>query len=271
MFVFTILIFIGSLFWVYFEPGWEPGLFALSSFSGVVLTESHVNQFIKEKYRSFRACKLKISNSEIVSDDEALMKIIRPLCLGENLELVFRNVQDDALEKHAKKKIADENQRFYLLSQVEKRKKKLKLARVGVEKIAALYRKGFLRCEIQHLPAVIRRYISIVDPPMPNTPLSLQQQREKVFDIYSNNIVSGEISFLASIPEDAVDEIIKKIELRSTQDLCIPYMYSVLQIPTNILCEYVVPAQVLYGLTTYKDLAENDNFWGLQNWAFGPH
>ena len=78
------------------------------------------------------------------------------------------------------------------------------------------------------------------------------------------------LSFIADIPDAEVDEIINKLEIKSTQDMCFPYTYSVLQVPERILYEYIIPAKVSYGLTRYKEVA-NDNYWAPQNWAIGPH
>lgn len=253
-----------------FEPGWEPSLFALSSFSAVVFSESHVKNYIKEKYQSYKSKKVVISEGDLTATDEELMSIIRPLCLGDDVVIEIKNLEDDALEHHAKKKVKNENERYYLLAQVDRRKKNIALCEEGIKKIADLYRRGFIRCGIESLPNIVRRYVSIIYPQLSDSPKFLKKHKEKAFDIYSNSVVKGEISFVADIPEAEVDEIIEKLEINSTQDMCLPYAYSVLQVPDRILYEYIVPAKVFYGLTRYKDIA-NDNFWASQNWAIGPH
>lgn len=255
---------------MYFEPGWEPSLFALSSLSAVVVSESHVNSYIKRKYLSFKSKKIVVSDGNIIASDEELLKILRPLCLGDSMGVEVRNLEDDALENHARKKVKDENERYYLLAQVDRRKNKLILCREGIKKIADLYRHGLIRCSIEKLPNTVRRYVSVIYPPLPNSPRFLEKHKEKAFDIYSNSIIKGEISFIADIPDAEVDEIIKKLEINSTQDMCSPYAYSVLQVPERILNEYIIPAKVSCGLTRYKEIA-NDNFWAPQNWAIGPH
>jgi hypothetical protein len=268
LFIFTLLIFIGSIGWLVFEPGWEPALFALSSFSAVILTGK---SFIKEQYKKFTAYKIPVSDGAIALDDDALLKILRPLCLGEKVGVEVINLQVNALEKHARKKVKDENKQYYLLSQVDRSKKKLELADAGIKQITTLYRKGFINCAIEKLPLIVRRYVSVIYPPIPGSPLFLEKQGEKAFDIYSNCVVKHEISFIADLPEKAVHAIIEKLELKSTQEMCLPYMYSALQLPEDILYEYVVTAQVFAGLTRYKNEIENNNFWALHNWAVGPH
>jgi hypothetical protein len=253
-----------------FEPGWEPSLFALSSASAVVFSESYVKNYIKEKYQSYKSNKIIISEGEIIADDEELMKFLRPLCLGEDVSIDVRNLEDDILENHARKKVKDENERYYLLAQVDRRKKKLDLCSEGIKKIAELYRQGFIRCRIDNLPNVVRRYVSVIYPPLPNSSGFLERHKETAFDVYSNSVIKGEISFIADIPSAEVDEIVTKLEIKSTQDMCAPYFYSVLQIPERILHEYIIPAQVSYGLTRYKEIAD-DNYWAPQNWAIGPH
>jgi len=211
-----------------------------------------------------------ICEDNLITNDEELMKILRPLCLGNEIGIEIRNIEDEALENHAKKKVKDENERYYLLAQVNRRKKKLDLCKKGIKKIVELYRKGFIRCRINDLPNIVRRYVSVVYPPLPNSPRFLEKHKEKAFDIYSNSVVKGEISFIADIPDTGVDEVLKKLGIESTQDMCFPYAYSVLQVPDRILNEYIIPAKIFYGLTSYKDIA-NDNFWAPQNWAVGPH
>jgi hypothetical protein len=269
LFIFSLLIFVGSLGWVYSEPNWEPILFAFSSFSVVVFSESHIKSFIASKYHSYKAYKIVISDGKILSSDQSLMEIIRPLCLGENLEIKFTNLDDDSLVQHAKKKVEDENQKYYLLAQVDRRRKKLALSSEGLKKITFLYRKGLIRCEVEKLPSIIRGYISFLYPPLTTSPDV--QYRKRPFDIYSSSVVKSEISFIADIPNIEVQELIEELEIKSTQEMCIPYVYSVLQIPRKTLYEYVVPAQIFYGLTRYKKEAENDKFWALHNWAIGPH
>ncbi|MDA1379588.1 hypothetical protein PCI56_06535 [Plesiomonas shigelloides subsp. oncorhynchi] len=124
MFIFSLLIFFGSLGWLIFEPGWEPSLFALSSLSAVVVSDNHVKSYIKKKYQDYAAKKIVISEGKVVTEDNELMKIIRPLCLGNDIDITVINMQDDVLEKHARKKVDDENQKYYLLAQVDRRKKK---------------------------------------------------------------------------------------------------------------------------------------------------
>lgn len=271
MFIFSLFIFIGSLGWLYCEPGWEPGLFALSSFSVVIFSENHVRDFIKRKLRNFKSLNIPISNGEILVNDEKLMAVLRPLCLGVNLEINITNLEDDALEKHANKKVLDENEKYYLLAQIDRRKERIRLSSEGIMQITMLYRKGFIRCGIEMLPSIVRRYINIVYPPTPNSPSFIERHREQAFDLYSNSVTKGEISFIADIPHIETQEILKKLEVKSTQDMGIPYMYSALQVPEVILCKYIVPAQILYGLTTHISEIENDNFWALHNWAIGPH
>ncbi len=270
MFIFSTLIFIGSLGWLFFEPGWEPGLFVLSSISGVIFSESHAKERIKNKYKTYKAKKISISEGIIITKDEELMKIFRPLCLGENFDIKFKNQEDDKLEAYAKNKVKDENQKYYLLAQVERRKKKLELCEEGFRKIAYLYRKGFIRCEIERLPKIARRYVSIVYPSAPNSKSHLERQKEIAFDVYSHFLAKREISFIADIPEKEVDEIIEKLEIKSTQDMCIPYKYSLLQIPDVIIYDYIFPAQILAGLTSHNEII-NEDFWAPQSWAIGPH
>ena len=97
MFIFSILLFIGSIGWILFEPGWEPSLFALSSLSAVVFSESHVKNYIKEKYQSYKAKKIVISEGSIIASDEELLKILRPLCLGDSMDIEVRNLEDDGV------------------------------------------------------------------------------------------------------------------------------------------------------------------------------
>lgn len=245
-------------------------MFALSSLSAVVVSDNHVKSYIKKKYQDYAAKKIVISEGKVVTEDNELMKIIRPLCLGNDIDITVINMQDDVLEKHARKKVDDENQKYYLLAQVDRRKKKIALCHDGIRKISELYRKGFIRCEVDRLPIIVKRYVSIIYPTMPNESSFTDKQQEKAFDIYSNNVAKGEVSFIADIPEAEVDIILKKLEIKSTQEMCSPYMYSILDIPEQLLYEYVLPAQVFYGLTRHKEIA-SEAFWAPQNWAIGPH
>ena len=184
MFIFSLLLFIGSLGWLIFEPGWEPSLFVLSSLSAVIVSENHVKSYLKTKYQHYFVKKIVISEGNIIAENDELMKIIRPLCLGDDIDFTVINMEDDALEKHATKKVEDENQKYYLLAQVDRRKEKLSLCCDGIKKIADLYRKGFIRCEVDRLPIIVRRYVSVIYTPMPNNSSFSETQKEKAFDIY---------------------------------------------------------------------------------------
>jgi hypothetical protein len=265
------LIFLGSIGLLFFEPGWEPSLFALSSFSATIFSENHIRDHIKQRLRHFKAQNIKVSEGFIKTSDKELMKIFRQLCLDQNLDIKVINLDDDALEKFAKKKVNDEDRKYHLLAQVKRFKKKIDLCEQGIRKIAELYEKRLIRCNIDLLPIIARRYVSIVYPPMFDIDNSsfIERQKEIGFDIYSRDVIKGEISFMASIPNSSIDLILKKLKIKSTQEMSLPYMYSVLDIPESILYEYIVPNQVLSGLTRYKEI-ENVKFWAPQNWAIGP-
>lgn len=270
MFILSLLILIGSIGWLLFEPGWEPSLFALSSFSAVVYSEGHLREHLKRKIKSYKSKKILISEGNIIADDEELMKLMRPLCLGKKVSFEVINLEDDALEKNARKMVKDENEKYYKLAQINRHKKKLNLCSEGIKKIADLYRQGFINCDIGSLPNIVRRYVSIIYRPLSSSSLLLDKSKEVAFDIYSNSSVKGEISFIADIPSEEVDKMFRKLEINSAQDMRLRYFYSVLEVPERVLNEYIIPAQVSYGLTTFKEIA-NDSFWAHQNWAIGPH
>ena len=264
----SLIVFLGSLGWLYYEPGWEPSLFMLTSFSGLVFSESRIKSIVRGKFRDRLAKKISVSGGLVVTCDKELMKLIRPLCLGENLLFRFVNEDDIELERHAKKKVNDDNTKHHLLIRVQRRKVKLDLCEQGLRKIAELYREGHMQCGIDNLPSIVRKFVSIIYSSAVKS--SPEKRSERPFDVYSNSVVKGEISFIADIPDSEVGKIIEVLGIGSVQDMCLPYMYSVLQIPESILYDYIIPAQVFAGLTKFTSIKSN-NFWSLHNWAIGPH
>ena len=271
MFVFSLVIFVASLVWLAYEPGFEPGITAISSFAAMLFTESHIRNFCSKKYLEFRAKKLIISNGEILLNDNELMNIMRQLSLGKEVDFRVSNQEDRELETHAKKKVNDKNEQYNLLSYIDRRKKKLALSKHGIEKIAALFRKGFIQCEINDLPAIVRRFVSIVYPPTIDSVKLNSQNKEKSFDIYSSSVSERQLSFIANIPETDVQELMKSLKIESLQEMCQPHKYSALEIPSRIFYQYVLPAQILYGLRTYKNESGSDDYWAVQLWSIGPH
>lgn len=269
MFIISLLIFLGGLCWFYFEPGWEPGLFILSSFSVVIFSESHVKKFIKEKYMRLKSHNIKISKGEVLLSDEQLMRIIRPLCLGEDVKFFISNLEGDSLEKYAKRKVKNEDEKYHLLAQVNRGKNTVILCMEGIKLIALLYKKELIRCNVGMLSSIARNYIFLVYS------LSHSGYRrdcmEYTFDVYSSSIIDGQIYFSASIPDFEIKKILEKIGVTSTQEMCQPYMYCILELPEDILLKYIVPAHIFHGLIRFSDDIENDNFWAQHNWYIGPH
>lgn len=269
MFVFSIIIFLGSLGWLYSDPDWEPAIVAISSLAAVIFNESHVKVYFSEKIRTLRAKKIPIENGAIAISDAELLDIVRPLCLGENKSYKFEDRDAERLEKHARKNVKDKNQIFYVLSQVKRSNSKLELIESGLEKIVYLYDNRFLNVAIDYVPKIIKNFVNIVYSSSTGKPNF--SQKTKPFDIYSNNVTDGQIHFVADIPETIVKQILEKLNLSSTQQLAVPYQYSLLDLPDMAVYEYVVPAQVFAALTRFEGLQSNDQFWAIQNWAFGPH
>jgi len=269
LFVFSIIIFLGSLGWLYSDPDWEPAIVAISSLASVIFNESHVKLYFSEKIRTLRAKKIPIENGTITISDAELLDIVRPLCLGENKSYKFEDRDYKRLEKYARKSIKDKNQKFYVLSQVNSSNSKLGLIDSGLEKIVYLYNKRFLNVTIDCVPKIIKNFVNIVySSPTGHPSFS---QKTKPFDVYSNNVTDGQIHFVADIPETIVKQILEKLNISSTQQLALPYHYSLLDLPDIAVYEYVVPAQVFAALTRFKGLGSDDQFWAIQNWAFGPH
>lgn len=269
MFVFYVIIFLGSLGWLYSDPDWEPAIASISSLAAVVFSESHVKLYLSEKIKSLRAKTIPIENGAVVISDSELLDIVRPLCLGEDKSYKFEDRDAESLEKHARKNVNDKNQKFYVLSQVNRSKAKLELVNYGLEKIVYLYNKRLLNVAIDCVPAIIRNFVSIVyssSTGHPNFP-----EKTKPFDVYSNNVTDGQIHFVADIPEAIVEKILEKLNLSSTQQLAIPYQYSLLDLPDRAVHEYIVPAQVYAALTRFEGLESDDQFWAIHNWAIGPH
>ena len=269
MFAFSLIIFLGSLGWIYFEPGWEPTLFSISTLAALVLNESHVKRYFSEKVRGWKTKKIPIENGSIVVSDEDILDIVRPLCLGKDLLYVFEDKGAKELAEHARKYLSDKNEKFYAFAQVHRSSSEIDLVNSGFKIIVYLYKKGIINVAIDRIPEIFKNYVKLVYSSSTGHPN--YSERSKPFDIYSNNVTDGQIHFVADIPEAIVEKILIKLNISSTQQLAIPYQYSLLDLPDNAVYEYVVPAQILAALTRFTSLKSEDNFWAIHNWAFGPH
>ncbi|MBB1307753.1 hypothetical protein [Pseudoalteromonas sp. SR43-5] len=271
MFIFTVIIFIGSLGWVYFEPGWEPSLFSIASFAAVVSSENHVKRWIKNKINDFRAKKITIENGLISDSDEDILKIIRPLCLGENVLFTCTNVDAFKFKKDSMTQFDSDEIRFYKKSKSDSLLAKSKLVESAVVIISELYKSHLINMEISDLPKVIRNFVKITYPNSNGKPSFFINGKTTSFDIYSNSIDGKTFSFIADFPDNIVEKILTKLNLKNTSELAIPYHYSALELPEDAFNEYVLPAQIHSALKVYKEYKDNDSFWVAYNWAFGPH
>ncbi|KIN14477.1 hypothetical protein [Halomonas sp. KHS3] len=189
--------------------------------------------------------------------------------LGGNQSYKFEDRNAKSLSAHARKNVKDKNQKFYALSQVKRSNSKLELVGSGVEKIIYLYNKRLLNVAIDCVPKIIKNFVKVVYSSSTGYPSF--SEKTKPFDVYSNNVTDGQIHFVADIPETIVKQILEKLNLSSTQQLAIPYQYSLLDLPDKAVYEYVVPAQLFAALTRFEGLNSEDQFWAIHNWAFGPH
>ncbi|MDC9515411.1 hypothetical protein PSH47_19905 [Pseudoalteromonas sp. CST5] len=272
MFIFTVIIFIGSLGWVFFEPGWEPSLFSIASFSAMISFKNHVRKCIKNKINAFRSKKIFIENGLISDTDEKILEIIRPLCLGENVLFKCTNLDALRFKKDSMNQSDNDDVRFYKKSKSDNLIAKSKLVESAIVIISDLYKSHLICIEMSDIPQVIRNFVKITYPNSNGKPSFSIDGETTSFDIYSNSISDGKIfSFVADFPDDIIKKTLAKLSLKNINELAIPYNYSVLQLPEEAFNKYVLPAQVYSVLSVYKEYKEDYSFWVSCNWAFGPH
>ena len=271
MFIFTIIIFIGSLGWAYFEPGWEPILFSIASLATMLSSNSSVIGYIKNKLEHFRAKKITIESGLISDSDEHILKIIKALCLGEDCLIKCIDVDALKLKKDSMKHTISDEERFYKKSKSDNFLVKSKLVESAFFILSELQKSHLVNVEISNLPKVLRNIVKITYPKTNGRPSYFIEGKTALFDIYSEQIEGQILSFVADFPPEVVEKILTKLNIESTNELAIPYDYSVLQLPEEAFNEYVLPAQIHAVLKKYPKYRDNENFWIPSNWAFGLH
>ncbi|WFS17198.1 hypothetical protein P9K38_17295 [Pseudomonas sp. 905_Psudmo1] len=272
MFWFTLIIFIGSLGWLFSSPDWEPALFSVSSLAALLAQEPHGKSLIKRLISKIKSKKITIKGrGNITNSDEELLDIIRRKSPGQVSEAIIIDMSANELKKYAERKAKDDNEKYYLLAQAKRMNEKLPLVAAGLDTLAEKYSKGFFRVGVDSLPGIFREYVNLIYPPLPIDNRFIPYNKSTNFDIYSNNINGKELSFIASFPEEVCRQLLDKFEAKSLQHFTIPYNHSAIELPETAIYKHVVPALILAGQTKYKELGRNDNFWALHNWAFGLH
>ncbi len=267
MFWIALIIFLGSIGWAYSEPGWEPFLFAISSMGVLLSHESHVKKFLLNLLPNNKKRTICIAeHGDVEYNNYSGLDIIKSLILNEDIELLITSKEAEHLRKHAHKEEKNTDTGFHLKERAKRLDDKLILVKEGLYRIAALHKKGLIQCQLRELPTIFEQLTRMIFPASISTPVN-----NSAFDIYVKTNDGNEISFIADFTQEETSELLEKLEVDSTQKLAIPYNFMVSDIPVHTINHRIISKQIFASLTRHKEFADDDSYWFIQNWYFGPH